>query len=412
MSHEQGQNASQYTHCQDASEVPAPVIVDLVILELNVHRLLLRSRWTAAGSRGGSTQTTVQQKEAGNVGAIVLPVRMGNLPPSTASLGKRTWPDSHISGPLLRDLPRLGLRRHARHPIMWSMKVRAACAGEIVAPCGHWRQPAWRKSTGAAIAAWLAQALLLTHAAAQDRQGGVMTGQSLAAPLRTHEIRSKVLDDTRRLLIWLPVTYSWDTKRHYPVLYALDGQELFDAATAAGGEEWLLDELLVRQPEGVRETIVVGVVAGPHGVAEQATPGSRPDAGGAAYCDFLAGEVKPFIDATYRTQEGRHNAWLLGLGNSAALAIFAAWTRADLFGGAIALELPDLDASHMSWTDSVPKFRPWLWLEQKLAEKSRPSTTQLLADLEAHADVQLVMTTPRSTRPARLAAALRGIPTR
>src|SRR5687768_5349467 len=51
------------------------------------------------------------------------------------------------------------------------------------------------------------------------------------------------LDRSRRIWLYLPPEYS-SSHKHYPVLYMHDGQNLFDANTAFGGEEWGIDETL------------------------------------------------------------------------------------------------------------------------------------------------------------------------
>ena len=50
------------------------------------------------------------------------------------------------------------------------------------------------------------------------------------------------LNRTRRIWVYLPEGYS-KSKKHYPVLYMHDGQNLFDDLTSAFGE-WGVDEAL------------------------------------------------------------------------------------------------------------------------------------------------------------------------
>ena len=252
----------------------------------------------------------------------------------------------------------------------------------------------------------------LAAAPPDSAAGGITTyrGEHVQGTLHVHEIVPSESLGTRRVLVWLPASYAWDQDRRYPVLYGLDGQNLFDARTAAGEDEWMLDELLIRRPEGVAETIVVGIPSGAHVVQEYAPPGSHPGGRADALVRFVATELKPWIDATYRTRVERSHTMLMGVGTSALAAVYAAWTRADVFRGAIALEFPDVDTRSVVWSTAPPVQRPWIWLEQKAAEKSRPSTTQLLADLQRHADVRVVIPGPGASRPTRIAAALRARP--
>jgi enterochelin esterase-like enzyme len=221
---------------------------------------------------------------------------------------------------------------------------------------------------------------------------------------------SEVLGDTLELHVYLPPSYGALSSRRYPVLYALDGQNLFDDALAAGGEEWTLDEILELEPAGIPELLVVGVIAGANAVRDLTPPGSAPGARGDLYLDFLTEELMPFIDEGYRT---RGDAMIMGHARSAVLAIYASWRRPDLFEAALALDVPDVDATTTAWTETRPEGgRPWIWLEQSAAEKARPSTTELLANLQQHADVRFIVSGAQASRSARIVAALRAAPLR
>jgi hypothetical protein len=203
---------------------------------------------------------------------------------------------------------------------------------------------------------------------------------------------SEVLGDTLELHVYLPPSYGALSSRRYPVLYALDGQNLFDDALAAGGEEWTLDEILELEPAGIPELLVVGVIAGANAVRDLTPPGSAPGARGDLYLDFLTEELMPFIDEGYRT---RGDAMIMG------------------HARALALDVPDVDATTTAWTETRPEGgRPWIWLEQSAAEKARPSTTELLANLQQHADVRFIVSGAQASRSARIVAALRAAPLR
>jgi len=231
---------------------------------------------------------------------------------------------------------------------------------------------------------------------------------SVDGTLVVHEGFAAGKAKARRLFVLLPPTYAAQPERRYPVLYALDAQDLFDGALASGGEEWTLDEILARRPEGLREMLVVGIAAGPDAVHEHAPPGSEAEARGDALLALLTDEVRPFIESTYRVLAERESRLLLGLGGSALFALYGAWQRADLFAGAIALDCPDVDAQSAAWSATPPRGgRPWLWFEQRASEKPRASSTGFVAALQAHADVQVVVTGPESNRTLRLLSALR-----
>jgi len=66
--------------------------------------------------------------------------------------------------------------------------------------------------------------------------------------------------DERVIRIHLPEAYLRDPQRRFPVVYALDGQNCFDASTSYGGVEWSLDDIALQlEAEGEPPCILVGV---------------------------------------------------------------------------------------------------------------------------------------------------------
>lgn len=141
------------------------------------------------------------------------------------------------------------------------------------------------------------------------------------------KFKSPQLANERTLRIYLPPSYASDTRRHYPVLYMHDGQNLFDPKTASYGTEWNIDEVvdrLVRQGD-MEEVIVVGIDNTSDRIGEY-TPSSDPKYGGGklnAYVDFVAKTVKPWVDRQYRTRPGREHTAVMGssLGGLASIGI-------------------------------------------------------------------------------------------
>ena len=213
----------------------------------------------------------------------------------------------------------------------------------------------------------------------------------------------------RRLFVWLPADY--DSTHRYPVLYMPNGQDLFDTATAAGGEEWGIDELLAARPAGIPELIVVGIEAAPHAIDDYAPPGSRDGASGAAYVDFLTTIVKPYVDRHYATRAEPDWTWIAGDGSGAAIVLYAAWTHADVFGAGIALSVPDLDRAALAWARVPPaNATPRLWIDQLGSGTiATPSTTDLYGLLSKGARVQFHIAGSHTYRLVRLATALRSL---
>ncbi len=140
-------------------------------------------------------------------------------------------------------------------------------------------------------------------------------------------VESPQLHNSRSLRIYLPPSYQENAAKRYPVLYMHDGQNLFDAGTAAFGVEWGVDETVDRLvAAGVMdEVIVVGIDNTPDRIPEY-TPCCDPKHGGGkvdAYGAFIIDTVKPMIDRTLRTLPGRDNTAVMGssLGGLASVAI-------------------------------------------------------------------------------------------
>jgi len=119
---------------------------------------------------------------------------------------------------------------------------------------------------------------------------------------------SAILGYERDLIVWLPPNYANELDRRYPVLYAHDGQNLFDPATAFAGVAWQLHETAARliHEKKIEPMIIVGL-ANTMGRLEEYTTKR-----GHKYAAFLIDEVKPFIDKTYLTLPSRQHTSLLG----------------------------------------------------------------------------------------------------
>ncbi len=138
---------------------------------------------------------------------------------------------------------------------------------------------------------------------------------------------SPQLKNSRSLRIYLPPSYRENTAKRYPVLYMHDGQNLFDAKTAAFGVEWGVDETINRLvATGVMdEVIVVGIDNTPDRIPEYTTCCDPKHGGGKldAYEAFIVNTLKPYIDKTLRTLPGRANTAIMGssLGGIASVVI-------------------------------------------------------------------------------------------
>ena len=156
--------------------------------------------------------------------------------------------------------------------------------------------------------------------------------------------RSNLLGDERRLVVYLPPGYHRDEGRRYPVLYMQDGQNLFDGRTSfVPGQHWHLNETadnLIREG-AVEPLIIVGVYNAGERRVEEYTPTADPGfkAGGRAdlYGRMLAEELKPYVDATYRTRPGREDTGIGGSSLGGLVSLYIGLARGDAFGRVIAM---------------------------------------------------------------------------
>lgn len=153
---------------------------------------------------------------------------------------------------------------------------------------------------------------------------------------------------SRRVVVWLPPGYESSTER-YAVLYMHDGQNLFDPRTAMGGETWGVEQHLATllRERRIRPTIVVGIdntrwrsrEYAPAGAVARLPAQVRPlvadgDPRSDEYVRFLVEELKPFVDARYRTRPGRDDTFVMGSSMGGLISLYALASRPDVFGGA------------------------------------------------------------------------------
>lgn len=139
------------------------------------------------------------------------------------------------------------------------------------------------------------------------------------SPLITHKgFHSRFLPDDRDVTVFLPPGYDNTADRRYPVLYMHDGQNLFDPATAfKKGEHWRVGETATDliDADRIPPLIIVGIAnTGPRRIHEYTPTHDRRRGGGEAdgYGRLIVEELKPFIDATYRTRPDSTHTGMAG----------------------------------------------------------------------------------------------------
>lgn len=145
-------------------------------------------------------------------------------------------------------------------------------------------------------------------------------------------VESAFLEEKRDVIVWLPPGYAAHPERRYPVLYLHDGRQVFNPATSTWGKDWQVDE------HGL-EMVLSGEVEPFIAVAADCTEARgteyHPDRGGEAYVRFLTEELKPMVDARWRTDPER--SFTAGSSLGGLMAFYEAWTRPGIFGAAACL---------------------------------------------------------------------------
>jgi len=164
-----------------------------------------------------------------------------------------------------------------------------------------------------------------------------------------HTIFSGILGVERTYRVMLPRGYDQHVGRRYPVLYHYDGLHVWDEALPPFGI-WDRDGVrmarLVASGE-VGEMIQVAIdyvpadiclqlnrvrdCVSPEDVVEILACG-RQRGMADLFVDFVASELKPLIDATYRTLPDRQHTFATGYSLGGVFALYAGWEFTDTFG--------------------------------------------------------------------------------
>ena len=161
----------------------------------------------------------------------------------------------------------------------------------------------------------------------------------------------------RNVDVWTPPGYAEGNQR-YPVLYMHDGQHALDPATAKHGITWGVREAVIRlMDEGaIPGCIVVGIWNSaqrrrdymPQGLFDGASgdearqffaakfPAGYIEGSPASdgYLRFLVEELKPLIDARYRSLPDQPNTCVMGSSMGGLVSLYAIAQYPEVFGGA------------------------------------------------------------------------------
>ncbi|MDE7412796.1 MAG: esterase family protein [Muribaculaceae bacterium] len=160
--------------------------------------------------------------------------------------------------------------------------------------------------------------------------------------------------------VWTPSQYAKDDGKRYPVVYAHDGQNLFDASFSFAGVPWAIDKACVQlanDPDFVMP-IVVGINNRgseglrpndyfPENALDYISPEDRENTFiydtckdiflGNEEAAFVATELKPLIDTLYETAPGVTTTFAMGSSMGGLASIYLLCEYPEIFGGAACL---------------------------------------------------------------------------
>lgn len=171
------------------------------------------------------------------------------------------------------------------------------------------------------------------------------------------DVSSQHLEMPRHVEIWLPPHYDQQPDARFGVLYMHDGQNLFDPRIANTGVDWGVDEAIMSLVEdgAIAPVIVVGIWSTDLRRREYAPEGvlALVDAEVQArladefpndlladeYLRFVVEELKPRVDASYRTRPEREATFVAGSSMGGLISLYAIAEYPETFAGAAGLSM-------------------------------------------------------------------------
>lgn len=231
------------------------------------------------------------------------------------------------------------------------------------------------------VSVYLAAILFAVSGAGFAQQPHTLTGD-----IRTHKsFHSKILNNDRDVLVYLPPGYDAAKEKRYSVFYMHDGQNLFDGATSfIPGQEWRVDETAQSLiAAGKLEPLIIVGVYNTKDRIDEYTPAedAKYKKGGKAdlYGRMLIEELKPFIDARYRTKKDARHTGIGGSSLGGLVSLYLALKYGDVFGR-VAVVSPSVwfaDKQIVHYVEALPKKpKVRIWMDIGTKEGSNSEDAQ------------------------------------
>lgn len=173
-------------------------------------------------------------------------------------------------------------------------------------------------------------------------------------------VKSECLDDEMTVDVWFSPSYNFSVPDGFPVIYAYDGQNLFDPALSFANVAWELDKTAgtLAEKGEIAAPIIVGIHNRggknfrPNDYFPEKAVGYISDSDkdysliwqtcaagfyGDEHAAFTATELKPLIDYLYNTNSGRDHTFVMGSSMGALASLYLLCEYPDIFGGAACL---------------------------------------------------------------------------
>ena len=168
-----------------------------------------------------------------------------------------------------------------------------------------------------------------------------------------HYVYSPQLQDTYAVDVWVPAGYDAGRTIPYQVVYAQDGQNLFDPDVTWNHQSWNVDGVAERLGDSLNDFVVVGIHNRstrsadylPHKPleADAALEKKILDGWGQTesrsdrYLDFIVSTVKPMMEAEYNIRKDVSGVTAMGSSMGGLISLYAMCEYPDLFGNAICM---------------------------------------------------------------------------
>jgi predicted alpha/beta superfamily hydrolase len=158
----------------------------------------------------------------------------------------------------------------------------------------------------------------------------------------------KIPQLNRKRKIWAHLPYDYrSSKKSYPVIYMMDGQNLFsgDETKSSWNVDQAMKQLLFKsntidhdhEVNALHQYIIIGIEHGEeHRIDEYSAWKNESYGGGEApqLLDFLCTTLKPYVDQHLRSLKDREHTIIMGSSMGGLFSLYAALERQDVFGNA------------------------------------------------------------------------------